>query len=51
MLGKSIIEEMLRKAEQAEQDGNIERAEYWLRRASETEERLKKLGETNDEKA
>lgn len=36
---------MLKKAEEAEKAGNKERAEHWLKRAGEVEQRLKELRE------
>lgn len=43
-----IIEEMLKKAVDAEAAGNTERAEHWLKRAEETEEKIKKWNTKKD---
>jgi hypothetical protein len=50
MVGRSIVDQMLKKAEEAEAKGNKEQAEFWLKRASETEEHLQKLGENDNAK-
>jgi len=43
MNGQVIIDEMLRKAQEAQDAGNKERAEHWLKRAEETEIKLKAM--------
>jgi hypothetical protein len=42
-MGNHIVDEMLKKAEEAEANGDKERAEYWLQRATEAEKLIERI--------